>query len=121
MKFPFEFKIFFWASEFSSVMTSQEDYAFLMLFNSEGVVREILFGDEPRHSLREKKEVLIQSNPNWLFYDPYDAPESGFIAWRNIDRTTMERLIKNKFDDSDFVSDLDNERLEFPRTWRAIY
>ena len=40
---------------------------------------------------------------SYIFYDPFDAPEYTYIAWQNVSKPTMERLLDITFEDKHFL------------------
>jgi len=114
-KFQFEYKILMWAGHFSTVMTG-DDRCFLMVLDTDGAVRQLLFGENEHDYDRATWESLRQSNPCWLFYHPFDGPVHTYVEWRNVQRETMERLIGKHFEDTDL-----DERAEFPASWSVMF
>lgn len=102
VKYGFEFAILDWAHRFSTVMTGQ-DRGFFMVLTLDGAVQQVLFGGAPHHFDLAVKDSLIESNQCWLFYDPFDAPEYMWIEWRNVQRSTLERLMDKCFEAADFT------------------
>lgn len=121
IKYPFELRVFAWASGFSEAMTGHPSYSFLLLLKSDGAVSQLIFGDRPRHFDVDKKEALISASPSWLFYDPFDFPEYGFLEWQNFNRSIMERVVRERFDDLDFIGfGTEDGQMEFPTSWTLM-
>ena len=98
--YPFEEKVFGYASQLSERLTGRE-LTFLMTLDFEGVIRALQF-EPPKSSWHELTDRLTKADEAYLFYDPFDAPEYTWISWLSIKRSTMERLIGSPFDEIDF-------------------
>lgn len=118
-QFPFEWKVFAWANTFSSSLAMHYNYAFFVEFTSAGSARRVIFGEQPRRFDRAELEKLEQQSVSYLFYDPFDAPESAFLTWQAVKRTTLERLLGEKFSPEDFVSE--GETMEYPESWGVMF
>ena len=126
-RFPFEFKMLSWAADLSSLMTG-ENRCFLLILDSEGAVRQLLFGENEYDYDRETWQVAMQSNPCWLLYHPFDGPVHTYMQWQNIQRTTLERLMGKQFEEADFAKKFlpqfpqtVDERVEFPASWNVMF
>ena len=118
-RYPFEWKIFHWAKTFSSNLTGECHYAFVVALTEGGVTRKIIFGDRPEEIDRSEVEALQQGAPSWFFHHPFEGPEYTYVEWQNIDRGTMERLIGKSFEPHDFVCE--GQPIEFPTTWGVMF
>jgi len=114
-KFQFEYKVFSWATHFSTVMAG-DNRCFLMALDADGAVRQLLFGENEYDYDRQTWDSLRESSPSWLFYHPFDGPVYTYMEWRNVQRETMERLIGQRFEDTDL-----DERAEFPASWGVMF
>ena len=124
-RFQFEWKVFSWADHLSEVLTG-ETRCFLAILDERGSVCQLLFGIDQSHRDSQAWELLQRSNPCWLFYHPFDAPEYIYIQWQNVQRSTMERLRGEPFVDSDLVSLSSSsqapcERIKFPISWSVMF
>ena len=124
-RFQFEWKVFSWAGHLSEVLTG-EDRCFLAILDSRGAVCQLLFGADQSQYDSQTWEPLQRSNPCWLFYHPFDAPEYIYMQWQNVQRSTMERLRGESFVDADLVSkplssQAAGERIEFPTSWGVMF
>ena len=100
--YPFELKILIFAQSLSTKLAGGNGHhSFLMILNDNGSVRTLQFehSEDTWYQLTEK---LNQAGESYLFYDPFDAPEYMWLSWRQIDRSTMERLIGTFFEETDF-------------------
>ena len=126
-RFLFEFKMLSWAANLSQVMTG-ENRCFLLILDSEGAVRQLLFGEDEYNYDRETWQAAMQSNPCWLFYHPFDGPVHTYMQWQNVQRSTLERLMGKQFEDADFAERVPpqfpqtvGERVEFPVSWNVMF
>jgi hypothetical protein len=99
---PFERKVLDFAQRLSQQLTGRGHQRFVMVFDAQGAVQTLYFEcpDESWHQFTNKLE---QADTPHLFYDPFDAPEYTWLSWAHIDRSVMERLIGDPFEDADFV------------------
>jgi hypothetical protein len=118
-KYPFEWRIFDWAKQFSSILTGHAHYAFFMTFTEGGLTRKVIFGDQPEEFDRRGLEALQRESSSWLFHDPFEGPEYTYIQWHNVDRRTLERIMGAEFEPDDFVSN--EESIEFPTSWGVMF
>jgi len=126
-RFPFEFRMLSWAHHLSHVMTG-ENRCFLLVLDSQGAVRQLLFGEDEYNYDSETWQAAMQSNPCWLFYHPFDGPVHTYMQWQNVQRTTLERLTGRPFEDADFFETVlpqspqtAGERVEFPVSWNVMF
>ncbi len=118
-KYQFEWKIFNWAKDFSSILTDHSHYAFFMVFTENGLTKKVIFGDRPETFDRKELEALQQEASCWLFHDPFEGPEYTYIQWQKVDRRTMERITGANFEPNDFVSN--DKSIEFPTSWGVMF
>ena len=126
-RFPFEFKMLSWAADLSHLMTG-ENRCFLLVLDAEGVVRQLLFGEDEYNYDRETWQAAMQSSPRWLFYHPFDGPVHTYMQWQNVQRTTLERLMGQQFEDADLAERVTpqphqpvGEYVEFPVSWNVMF
>lgn len=101
--YPFEWKVLGFAQNLSMTLAGKDGNAsFLMVLNDNGAVRTLQF-ECPKNGWHNLTNRLDESGAGYLFYDPFEAPEYTWLSWRLIDRSTMERLVGNCFEDADFV------------------
>lgn len=117
-KFLFEFRILGWASNFSDTMTG-ENRGFLIVFSLDGAVERIFFGSFRCDFNLDLKRTITESAVSYFFYHPFEAPEYTFIEWKNLPRQTLERLMKEEFDQNDLTAS--GETIEFPTTWGVMF
>ena len=59
---------------------------------------------------------------SYLFFDPVDdGMEYRWLTWKDIDRTTMERLIGRTFAPEDFVSMRSRKERDYPQSWGVMF
>lgn len=118
VKYEFEFKVLEWASNFSFRLTD-ENVEFLILFDSDGAIRGVLFSETSKRFRSESTNSINKS----FFYDPFDAPEYTFIQWENLNRKILERIVGHQFSEDDLNTRFSNEnRLEeFPNSWKIMF
>ena len=126
-RFQFEWKVFDWAYHLSDIM-SVENHCFLMVLDPEGVVRQLLIGEDELNYDREVWGPLMESGGCWLFYHPFDGPVYTYIAWTGIARDTLERLMGERFEQTDFVElrvlgspHAESESMDFPSSWNVMF
>jgi hypothetical protein len=101
--YPFEWKIIGFASRLSAQLAGGQGYhSFLMVLSAEGAVQTLHF-ESPADSWHQLTDRMDRAGTSYLFYDPFDAPEYIWLSWRHVDRSTMERLIGEQFQDADFI------------------
>jgi len=118
-KYQFEWKIFSWAKDISSILTGNSHYAFFMAFAENGITKKVILGDHPETFDRKELEELQQEASSWLFHDPFEGPAYTYVQWQNVDRRTMERIIGSKFEPNDLVSK--DKSIEFPTSWGVMF
>lgn len=119
-KYGFEWKMVDWAHSFSIMMTG-DVRGFLLLLDANGAIRQIYTGDEPTHFDMELQETLTKQNLHWFFYHPFDFPEYYFVAWKNIETSTLERLINKKFESSDLCPNSEHSIDYVPTSWSVMF
>jgi hypothetical protein len=118
-KYQFEWKVFHWATHFSTILTGHPYDAFFMAFTEAGHTKKIILGDQPETFDHQELEALQQESSSWLFYHPFEGPVYTSIQWQNVDRRTMERLIGANFEPDDFLSS--DGSVEFPTSWGVMF
>jgi len=126
-RFPFEFRMLSWAADLSHLMTG-ENRCFLLILDAEGVVCQLLFGEDEYNYDQETWQAAMRSNPCWLFYHPFDGPVHTYMQWQNVQRTTLERLMGQQFEEADLIERVlpqspqaTGERVEFPASWNVMF
>jgi hypothetical protein len=127
--YPFEWKVLGSAESLSTKLAGTQGYhSFLMVLDGNGSVRTLQF-ECPEDSWHQLTERLDRAGAAYLFFDPFDAPEYTWLSWRHIDRSTMERLIGDRFVDADFAKaqhvtsrapDLEPPNT-FPTSWEVMF
>lgn len=127
--YPFEWKVHAFAQRLSAQLAGGQGYdSFLMVLNAQGSVQTLFFKC-PEDSWHQVRERLDQAGTAYLFYDPFGAPEYSWLSWRQIDRSTMERLLGDQLQDTDFIKlehagsrapDLERPD-EFPVSWGVMF
>lgn len=120
-RYPFEEKVLGRAGRLSE-QVGGSDRAFLMVLDGDGAVRSLEFGpavDDFRTAVGREHHA----GGAYLFYDPFDAPEWTYLAWRGVDRTTMERWVGAPFEVEDFLSRFDarGAAIDFPSDWSVMF
>ena len=101
--YAFESKILGFACRLSVYLAGgQKGHSFVMVLNAEGAVQTLHF-ECPADSWHHLTDRMDRDGTPYIFYDPFDAPEYTWISWRQISRSTMERLIGERFQGSDFI------------------
>ena len=102
--YPFEWKVLGFASSLSARLVGRPGYdSFLMVLDTDGSVRMLQF-ERSESSWAQRTAMLDSTGASYLFYDPFDAPEYTWLSWNRIERSTMERLMEESFEDADFVN-----------------
>jgi hypothetical protein len=119
-KYPFEWKVFKWASHFSHRITG-ENRGFVLIL-CEGCARAIYFGEEAER-LPPNADAMKQAHESWLIYDPFEGPVYTTIEWQNAPRSAVERLIGGPFDSGDFFCATPDAAslAAFPETWNVMF
>jgi hypothetical protein len=127
--YRFEWKVLEFAESLATKLSGTEgSRSFVMALDRKGAVQALHF-ECPRDSWHQVTEELHRIGRAYLLFDSFDAPESTWLAWRNIDRLTMERLIGDVFADTDFVKashasprapDLDPPNT-YPTSWQVMF
>jgi len=118
-RYPFEWKIYSWAKDFSELLTGKPHYAFFISFTGDGLIQKIIVGNQAERFDCRQSEVLCKESSSWFFHDPFEGPEYTYIDWKNLDRKTMERIIGVKLEPEDFVNGFNS--IEFPMTWGVMF
>lgn len=125
--YPFEFKVFGFAGEFSQRLSGCER-SFLLIFNENGAARSLYF-EHAENSWHELTRKLEGSGISFLFYDPFEAPEFYWLSWHKVERATMERLLGEAFEERDFMHGMPysitppdpTTAIDFPTTWGVMF
>ena len=128
--YPFEAKVGGFAGELSSRCSSGSSLrSFLMLLDRAGNVLSVSF-DDGSPNWREQLRVLDISESPYLFYDPLEGGmEYISLSWRYIERSVMERLIDQRFEEADFVPVPDfayragtlPQDNQYPESWGVMF
>src|SRR5260370_39319502 len=100
-QFPFEVKVLGFAARLSETLTG-EARRFVIVFTEEGTAQTLTF-EKAGTLVHDLLAEFNAAGRSYLFYDPFDLPEYCYLAWHNIDRSTMGRLIGEAFQDADFI------------------
>lgn len=100
--YPFEWKVLGFAASLASKLAGRGHHSFLMMVDGDGSVQSLQF-ECPEDGWHKLTAKLDEAGASYIFYDPFDTPDYTWMSWRNIDRSTMERFIGNRFGDADFV------------------
>lgn len=121
IEFPFEEIVFRFAHDHAK-NNWDETESFLFLVDSLGNVISTEFRprDESNRRHANEEQANEQGSNGTLFYDPFDWPEYAWLAWNNIDRDAMERIIGEAFDESAFRS-ASGVILPFPTNWSVMF
>ena len=127
--YPFEAKVGRFAYKLCEQFTAGSSLrSFLLILDEGGNVRSLTFEDGSA-AWREKPRALEGCGIPYVFYDPLeDGREYIWLSWHKVERATMERLICQSFEKSDFTRYLDQSRapeLEhanaFPASWGVMF
>ena len=128
--YPFESKVSQFAGELSHRFTTGSTLrSFLLVFDRDGNVLSLTFEDDSPE-WHQKPALLASTGLAHLFYDPVDdGMEYIWLSWQGIEQSVMERLIGQRFEESDFAPipfcaararKLAKER-EFPQSWGVMF
>jgi hypothetical protein len=102
--------------------------SFLLILDQQGNVRSLTFGDRSVAWRKMPRELEESATPH-VFYDPLeDGVEFIWLSWHKVERSTIERLIGESFDESDFTACLPRIRARqlepangFPTSWSVMF
>jgi hypothetical protein len=128
--YQFEAKVATLAGDLCSRFVGGESLrSFMLVLDQNGEVSALHFNDGSLDWIARRTELQDFALP-YLFFDPLDDGEEYiWLEWKDVARTAMERLIGQRFDDSDFrpmahfaerAPEL-NPPLQFPRSWRVMF
>jgi hypothetical protein len=118
-QYPFEWKIFEWATRLSKLLTGHSHYPFLILFAPNGQMHQIHFGDGPEEHDERLWQELRESAHAWLAYDPFEGPAYSNISWYQLPQGTVERLVGAPFTVEDLTAGA--QTIKFPATWSVMF
>ena len=126
--YPFEWKVLGYAQGLSEGRAGSIFAPFLLRLDARGSIERIDF-EAPEEGWPSRGMRLAASQAAHLLYDPFDAPGHIWLAWQGIDRPAMERLLGERFDDSDFaLADGATSRFRplkassaFPSAWAVMF
>lgn len=98
--YPFELKVFKYASELSAKLTGQQGQdGFLMLFGERTEVVEVQVGPRQRW---EARRAALGDHGTFLLFDPFEPDEYAWLEW-HMAGATMVRLLGVSLEAADFV------------------
>ncbi|MEZ6033575.1 MAG: hypothetical protein R3C17_10815 [Planctomycetaceae bacterium] len=119
VEFPFEEIVFAFACDYSKRHVAAMR-SFLLLADDEGNVISTQFSSTDTSPRQLSNAAALAGDEDCtrgaFFFDPFDWPEYAWVAWKNINRPAMERLISVAFDESAFLSPL-GLRMPWPSNW----
>jgi hypothetical protein len=126
----FEFKVAGFAGDLCGrFITAGKPKSFLLELDHNDNVTSLSFWDGSREWY-ERAQAITRSEIPHLFYDPLDdGMEYIWLSWKGIERSVMERLIGQSFEDADFLplpqfarraGRLDPEK-QFPQSWGVMF
>jgi hypothetical protein len=127
--YPFEAKVGAFAWKVCAQFTTGAKLrAFLLLLDEAGNAQSITFEDGETTWLDHAREAMESGTP-YLFFDPLeDGMEYVCLTWHRIERATMERLIEQSFEESDFTPDPQRSRAgildpanTYPASWGVMF
>ena len=93
---------------------------FVIIFDNTGFAERILF--KTFGVKTESNDEPIQHSQGSFLYHPFDFPEYTAIGWKNVSRSSMERIMGKSFSPTSFESSIGNEKLDnFPETWSVMF
>jgi hypothetical protein len=128
--YPFEGKVGDFAgklAEDAGVDVRLQSY--ILTFDSNGNPSSPNF-NPPSSGWFETTSALEFAGISYLFYNPLDdGMEYIWLSWANIDRSVMERLLNERFQDSDFLpltafvqrANRLTQAGEFPTSWSIMF
>ena len=125
--FPFEQKVFNFAENLSKSLTGG-NRTFVVIFNGTGSVQTIIV-KKPSVTTNDITRQLEETKQPHFIYDPFDAPKHTWISWLKVKRSTLERIIGNRFEYVDFeksvsasewTPELKPEKM-FPESWGVMF
>jgi hypothetical protein len=128
--YPFEAKVGQFAGELSGRCSSGSSLrSFLLLLARDGNALSLSFEDRSPNWQDRVRAVETSGVPH-LFYDPLDdGMEYIWLSWQGIERSVMERLIGQRFEEADFLpmpvfagraGKLVREK-QFPQSWGVMF
>jgi hypothetical protein len=118
-RYPFEWRVFSWAGQFSYKMTGESHVPMLILLSPQGNAKEVHFGDQPEEPIKPEWTALHEAADSWFLYDPFDGPVYTALWWTEISRETMERLMGEPFPEEELRPPEDGE--PFPCSWHVVF
>jgi hypothetical protein len=128
--YPFETKVGGFADGLSQRFTAGSSLrSFLLTFDPDGSTVTLSFV-KPASGWFEATKALEASGVPHLFYDPLeDGGEYIWLSWSGVERSVIERLIGERFEEADFLPLADFARRagrlaragEFPTTWGVMF
>jgi len=124
----FECKILGFALGLSEKLTSERrPKSFVLVFDDSGAARHIQF-DCPQGGWPVLVDQLVAAKTPYLFYDPFEPDEYTWLAWGGVEKSTMERLIGESFEQADFEKmkfatprAQTLEPAEYPISWSVMF
>ena len=127
--YPFELKVVNFAFILASRLRAEtESGSFLMLFDKTGSIESMQF-DSPAKPLMPETEKLEAAGTAYFFYDAFEPDEYTWLAWHNVNRSSMERMMATSFIEEDFIpiegmnsraKPLSPEKV-YPQTWSVMF
>lgn len=122
--YPFEGRI--WSAlqrRFAGLLSLHDEGASLLVeLSSSGEHRARVFSPDTPASGLAARDESERGGAAHVFLDPLDdGREYVALSWSGVERSTMERLIGESFETSDFVHFRTAARTDYPSSWSVMF
>jgi hypothetical protein len=128
--YPFEARVVGFAGELCGrFLAGSSSRPFLLTLDRAGNVLSLTF-EAGTHGWQDRLRALEAAGVPHLFYEPLDdGMEYSWLSWHRVERSVVERLIGQRFEEADFLPiphfAARAEKLplvkEFPSTWGVMF